>query len=147
MPSPAPMQPPGPRLLLVDDDPTMLMIIGRLVQDKAPTCVLTEASSGEQAVVLLRRQPFDVVLSDYRMDATNGIDVLACAHEVQPEATRILMSGFGDPAMVRDARQRAAIHEFVEKPVSVEDLEASVEAQVIVPHLLRTPTRLREAVG
>lgn len=127
--------PGGRRLLLVDDDPTMLMVVRRLVQDKAPGCVVTEAVSGEQAIDLLRRQDFDVVLSDYRMAAATGIDVLEQARALRPGARRILMSGFGDPAVVREARRRAEIHDFVEKPVSIDDLEAGLEAQVVLPHL------------
>lgn len=140
MTSERPSAPLRRRVLLVDDDPTMLLITRRLLEDAAPHADVTEARSGEEGMGLLRERDFDVVVSDYRMALANGVDVLALALARRPQAIRLLMSGYGDPAMVREARKRAQIHGFLEKPIAVDDLEAVLRAQLVTPYLLAKVT-------
>lgn len=128
-----------PRILLVDDDPAMLLLVGRFLQEQVPGSTLLKAPSGEDGLRMLKDQPVDLVLSDYRMGLVNGTDVLAFALQHQPTAIRVLMSGYGDPKMIAAARQRAQIHEFVEKPVAIDELEANLQAQVVDRHLVGRP--------
>lgn len=108
----------APRVLLVDDDPATRLIVRRALARDGKAQV-DEAASGEEAIERLERDAFDCIVSDYRMGATTGIDVLAFAKGKQPQARRVLMSGFADPSLVERARREAAIHQFVEKPMGV----------------------------
>ncbi len=79
------------RVLVVDDDPSILRVLGALI----PTCgsVVDLASDGTQAIGLLEERSYDLVISDLRMGAVDGLQVLAAAKNLHPRATRLLMSG------------------------------------------------------
>lgn len=124
------------RLLLVDDDESTRLICRRLLKRLAPETELevVEATNGEEAIAALEAGRFDAVLSDYRMGVVTGIDVLDHARKRQPEALRVLMSGFADPAIVDGARRRAGIHDFIEKPMSNQEFQGLLERH-LVSHL------------
>lgn len=114
------------RLLVVDDDPAMLFAVRRCLRRHRPDVVVAEVASGEEAMPLLDRETFDCVLSDFRLGAVTGTDVLAYVRERQPSATRILMCGALDPAIVAEAQARAAVHACIEKPMGLEELETTI---------------------
>ena len=70
---------PRHRVLLVDDDPTMLRLMSKLlsIDMEVVTC-----TSPLQALRVLEQRPFDVVCSDYRMPGMNGVDMLRAAAQV-----------------------------------------------------------------
>ncbi len=61
-----------PRLLLCDDEPVLLMVIGDLL---GQTYAVTRVESGHGAITLLEHTEFDVMVLDWRMDDGNGADV------------------------------------------------------------------------
>ncbi|HLE96148.1 MAG TPA: response regulator [Candidatus Thermoplasmatota archaeon] len=107
-------------ILVVDDDAAVRFVCRRVLLRAAGEgrVEVFEAKDGEEAVRMLAARGFDVVLADYRMGATTGIDVLVEALRRHPAAARLLMSGHADPGIVEAARERARIHDFVEKPMS-----------------------------
>ncbi|MFA5861674.1 MAG: response regulator [Candidatus Thermoplasmatota archaeon] len=129
------------RLLIVDDDEAMRMACRRVFERSPPPrgIAISEADSGEQAIEMLRADPFDCVLSDYRMGALTGIEVLAFAMKNRPKAVRIMMSGFGSPDLVMAATLQARIHEFIEKPMTSQELEAVLKESVLERYLKLIP--------
>lgn len=125
------------RLLLVDDDETMRMVCRRFFERSPPArgIVVSEAESGEQAIDMLRDNEYDCVLSDYRMGAVTGLDVLAFALSHRPKAVRIMMSGFGSPDLVSTANVKARIHDFIEKPMTNRELETALRDVVLERYL------------
>ena len=118
------------RLLVVDDDPTILLTVRRLLRRLAPAATIVQVPSGEAALEALERENWSLVLSDYRMGFVTGTDVLEQARRRQPGSVRVLMSGFGDPRMLAEARERAAIHQFVEKPIQRAEFERELESKL-----------------
>lgn len=118
-----------PRVLLVDDDPATRMIVRRALTREGGANV-EEAASGEEAIERLQRERYDCIVTDYRMGAKSGLDVLAFAKGEQPGARRVLMSGFADPRLLERAREEAAIHVFVEKPMGVGEFANDIRRAV-----------------
>lgn len=81
-------------LLLVDDDPYILEGIGSGLEVNGFT--VTRASSGEEAVDLLKTMDFNLVITDMVMETTNGIQVLKKAKDLNPEIQVIILTGYGD---------------------------------------------------
>ena len=125
----------GPSILFVDDDPAMLLLADRIFAEKAPHCRVHKAAEARQAIAHIEKQPVDVVLCDHRLERADGIDVLATALRRQPEAVRILMSGFCVPTLLEEARNRAQIHDLIEKPISFQALEAVLTERVVRTYL------------
>lgn len=122
------------RFLIVDDEEHTRILCRRFLtrhEALAGALEVHEAATGEEALSLLATRPFDVVISDYRMGAVSGIDVLAETLRRQPGAIRALMSGFADESVLQGAKARARIHEFIEKPMTVGEFEQALQRALI----------------
>lgn len=100
---------------------------------------ITEAENGERAIEILAEREFDCILSDYRMGAVTGIEVLAYAMLNRPKAIRILMTGFDTADLTIDATRRAVIHEVFEKPMTSRELGEVLNARVLERYLKVRP--------
>lgn len=121
------------RLLVVDDEDHTRMMLRRFFV-KHWCLDVTIVASGEEAIAVLSRERFDGILTDYRMGGLSGIDVLAYARAEQPDAVRVLMSGFADPGIVQGAKARAAIHTFIEKPLRSAQFEEELRRAMLDPY-------------
>src|SRR6266571_430403 len=83
--------PAVPRVLVVDEEPVMLTIRGILELDGY---AVTAIGSGERALELLGTQPFDVLLTDLRLDGMEGIDLLREARHHSPDIVTIMLTGY-----------------------------------------------------
>lgn len=85
----------SPRLLLADDEPVLLMVIG----DFLAQCgfAVTRVESGHAAVVLLHHEDFDAIVCDWQMDDGNGADLYRWIAEQKPDlAERIVFLSDGE---------------------------------------------------
>lgn len=113
------------RVLVVEDDPSQLEAMTLLVQE------LGGAAQGVRAVdeaeLLLSRQPFDVVLVDYNLGGSTGMDLIArCRHlpGIKREATRFHLVTAHSSEAVRRSAQAAGFVGFHHKPISLPALYA-----------------------
>ncbi|MBW3583613.1 MAG: response regulator [Euryarchaeota archaeon] len=125
------------RVLIVDDDEAMRFMCRTVLEDAAGIGMvdISEATGGEEAVAMLRRGPFDLILCDQRMSGMSGIEVLALCRTRYPDMIRIMMTGFGDPSLQHEAREKAAVHGFIEKPMDFDLLERALIEVVVDPYL------------
>lgn len=103
------------RVLVVDDDLTMLAVCRAALRDLVPDARIDTARSGEEALLRLRNGPFDLVLADQHMSRATGIDVLETARKESPQALRVLMTGDPHLEMAQEALDRARIHAYIVK--------------------------------
>jgi C4-dicarboxylate-specific signal transduction histidine kinase len=101
------------RILVVDDEPDILEYFKKVLSDRFDVAV---ANGGAEALALLKKGRFDVVLTDVRMPGTDGLRVLESAKELSPHSEVLLMSGYSDLNVVIDALNEGAFA-FVTKPV------------------------------
>lgn len=103
-----------PRLMCVDDEPSILQALERLFKDSFDVSVSTSAV---EALTKLRANPeCAVVLSDFRMPDMNGVDFLREVRSFMPYASRAIISGQIDLAQISDAINQRDIHKFFLKP-------------------------------
>jgi YesN/AraC family two-component response regulator len=108
---------PTIRILVVDDEEEIRAALKRLLARLPyPGLTVDEAASGEDAITLLRRNAYRLILSDYRMGRVTGVDVLEIARLEQPHAARVLMTGYEDMEIAREAVNRARIEGLLRKP-------------------------------
>src|ERR1700733_5469234 len=81
------------RLLLVDDDPDDLELCIRELRKSGLAFVAAIATTREEFVRMLREQPVDIVLADYRMKNWTGIDALELVKNACPSVPLVLVSG------------------------------------------------------
>jgi DNA-binding NtrC family response regulator len=104
-----------PTVLIVDDEEMVLTSIRTLLLLEGDYEVQS-LSSPHEAVKILRTQTVDVTVSDYLMPGMTGIQLLAQAKELQPEATRVLLTGHADKASAIQAINEVGLFQYLEKP-------------------------------
>jgi response regulator RpfG family c-di-GMP phosphodiesterase len=102
------------KILIVDDEPNVLKALTRLLKQYEPVTAI----SGEEALLLAEEHKFDLVISDYRMPGINGIDFLILFKRMQPDAIRIVLTGFADLEGAQHAINEAEVFRFINKPWS-----------------------------
>lgn len=114
-----------PLVLCVDDELSILKSLQRLLSSKA--IQLLQASSAEQALVLLKQHRVHLIICDMRMPHMSGAEFLAQAAVLQPDCYRILLTGYADLASTVDAINLGRIHRYVQKPWQNADLLQQVD--------------------
>ncbi len=128
------------RILVVDDEPSVLeTIIAILRQEGYETA---EASSTEAALELLRREPFDVVLTDLRMEGQSGLNLVAEIQRNWADTTAIVLTGYASLESAIEAL-RGGAYDYLVKPCHVDELKSTVARAVERGMLARA---LRERV-
>ena len=106
---------PHPRILLVDDEPSVLSALQRLFR-RAGYRVTTCGSGREGLAVCESEGPFQLVISDYRMPEMNGVEFLGAVRSRWPDTMRIVLSGFADTGAIISATNEGNIYKFISKP-------------------------------
>jgi signal transduction histidine kinase/DNA-binding response OmpR family regulator len=131
-----------PRILVVDDDPHVartLVDLLALHEYKAE-----RAESGEKALELLVREPFDLVLLDVRLPGMNGFATcLRIRERIGPSLPVIILTALGDPASVREGYDAGA-DDFLTKPVDTPAMLYKVRAFLRMKSLHDETVRNRE---
>lgn len=110
-------------LLVVDDDADVLATLTRSFRKGYKTL---SANGGEAALNILNSQPVDLIICDQRMPNVGGVEVLTHAFNVQPEAVRILLTGYTDVDSLLACVNDAHIYKYVTKPWIPDDLNFTV---------------------
>jgi CheY-like chemotaxis protein len=116
------------RILVVDDE----ALVALTLQDGLSKLLggeVTAATSGEQALQLIRQQPFDLLITDYRMPNMNGITLVERAHEMYPGLLSVMITA--DPSdELRDQATHGSIQCILHKPITLTELRSVIEALV-----------------
>jgi two-component system response regulator HydG len=120
---PAPPVPPA-RLLLVDDDEAACRLLAEVLEREAYR-VVTALSADEALAALDQPVPFDAILTDLRMPAKSGLDLLRIVRERDPGALVLVLTAFGDAAAAGDAI-RAGAYDFISKPYDIAALRETL---------------------
>jgi len=133
-------------ILLVDDEPGIRKVVGITLRDFG--YAVLEASNGEDALELFRRERPTLVLTDIRMPGMDGISVLRSIKAERPETEVILITGHGDmDAAVEGLRYDAC--DFITKPVGADVLEIALkraEEKVMLRQHMREYTENLESL-
>jgi DNA-binding NtrC family response regulator len=108
------------RILTIDDERTLRESCKMFLESEGYR--VETASRGSEALDILRRRPFDIVLIDLNMSEVNGMQLLAACLERNPEAVAIIMTG---NASVQSsiAALRAGAWDYLPKPFSATHLQ------------------------
>ncbi len=114
----------GVKILVVDDEDYMREIVsGALVRSGFD---VAEASDGGTAVEMIRRFPYEVVVTDLRLPGVPGEAVMQEALSIYPDTIVIIMTGFGNIQTAVEAIRNGA-YDFVPKPFQLDELVMRVQ--------------------
>ena len=112
-----------PKILYVDDEENNLFVFKSSFRRYYD---VTTASSGHEALQLLKEQAVDVVISDQRMPELSGVEFLKNIPD-ELESVRMIMTGYSDIEAVIDAINSGTIHKYIKKPWQKEDLKRTID--------------------
>jgi len=133
-------------ILLVDDEPDLLSGLKRSFVKRLPDVNVLTASSGNEAIEILKQQEVALVLMDIMMGEMDGLEVLDRIHSTSPEQTVILMTGYGTIELAVDAIRRGA-WDFVTKPLELDNLTRILQKGLERSRLLDENKQLRNKIN
>jgi DNA-binding NtrC family response regulator len=134
----------GPRLLVVEDDPELRQLLVQTLARQA--YAVASAADGEEALVVLAAQEFDLVLLDLRLPRRDGIQVLEAMRADGHDGEVIVVTGHADVATAIGAVRLHAF-DYITKPFQLADLLNSVARAAEHRRLRRENRSLRQAVA
>src|ERR687892_2078 len=114
---------PETRVLVVDDERSMRELLAITLRQAGYTVTL--ADGGEAAIEHLQREPFDLVVTDLRMQATDGMAVLRAATEHAPETVVVVVTAYASTETAVEAMKLGA-YDYVTKPFKLDELKVTV---------------------
>jgi DNA-binding NtrC family response regulator len=132
------------RLLIVDDEKIALRNLEHVLTKEGYE--VTATLSGSQALSLLDSQPFDVVLTDLKMDKVDGMQVLRRCKAQHPDIEVIMITGFATLESAVAAMKEGAFH-YVAKPFRLDEVRKTVAEAVEKIGLKRENQALREQLS
>ena len=108
------------RVLVVDDNAPILRLLVATVTETG--CVVSQASTAEQALNLMSDQPFDLIISDIRMPGLSGLDLLRAVKGKQPGTPVVLITGAPSVSSAIFGLRHGA-YDYLPKPFAARDID------------------------
>ena len=124
------------RILIVDDETTLVFFLKQGLQESGILCLVDNASSGEEALTRLTYNRYDILITDLKMPGINGFTLLEVARSLHPNIGVILMTAFGSPEVQAEAN-RLKVDGYLTKPFPTAHLQDIVKNILAIN---RTPT-------
>ena len=81
------------RILIVDDEKDMLLLLRRIITEESDHMVVTE-SDPQKALALFTEGHFDMVISDLKMPKMDGVRLLEALKEIRPDVSVVIMTAY-----------------------------------------------------
>jgi putative nucleotidyltransferase with HDIG domain len=131
-------------ILFVDDEPKILEGIGRMLRGIRFECDISFAVGGQEALEILSREPFDLVVSDMRMPRMSGLELLSQVKASYPDVIRFILSGDAD--IPQTMYSVGLAHQYISKPCDA-DLLRSAILRSLELRMLLTNNAVKNAVS
>jgi two-component system response regulator PilR (NtrC family) len=112
------------RILIVDDEMKMTHLVSGELEDGGYHTDI--ANSGEQALVRLNKNSYDIVVTDLRMDPPDGMALLKAIKKDFPHTEVIIMTAYASASSAVEA-MKAGAYDYIIKPFSLDELKLKIE--------------------
>ncbi|BBO93241.1 endopeptidase La [Desulfosarcina ovata] len=124
-------------MLVVDDEKTTRMNLMHVLTKEG--YAVETAADGLEAIRLLEKQAFDIVITDLKMEQADGMQVLETAKQKNPDTEVIIITGYATVATAVSAMQKGSYH-FLAKPLKLDEIRTTV-AKALRPKQTRLDHR------
>jgi DNA-binding NtrC family response regulator len=124
------------RVLIVDDEEMILTSLSSFLELETDYEVVT-FSSVKEALNFVKDNNIDLVISDYLMPEMDGITFLSKVKEIDPQATRIILTGYADKENAIKAINDVGLFQYIEKPWNNDDLKIVIRNGLEKQKLMR----------
>jgi DNA-binding NtrC family response regulator len=116
------------RILIVDDEKDMLVLLKRIITEKTKYIVETEYDPLKVAE-LLKKQQFDIIITDLKMPKMDGIAILDMAKNIQPSAVVVIMTAYATIETAIEAIRKGAF-DYISKPFRKERILMTIDKAI-----------------
>ncbi len=131
------------RVLVVDDEGAIRYSVSKTLQRIGYQ--VDEASSGEEALDMIGKSEYEVILTDIRMPGLTGVELLKRIKDISPDGIVILMTGYASLGTAVESLRLGA-HDYLIKPSSSQDIRQSVARGVERARNLKRRRALLDAI-
>ncbi|MBN1104428.1 MAG: sigma-54-dependent Fis family transcriptional regulator [Deltaproteobacteria bacterium] len=135
---------PG-RILIVDDERDMLVLLQRILTEETEHEVTTEANP-HRALGLFKEHPFDLVITDLKMPKMDGIQLLEGVRKVHPDVSVVILTAYATIETAVEAIQKGA-YDYLMKPFRRERILLTVNKAMQWQEMVRENLSLRQALA
>lgn len=112
------------RILVVDDEDALRTVLSAELEGEG--YIVQMAGDGDEAIKILEKNSFDLILLDIKMPTVDGFEVLKFVKQHSPATKVIMLTGFADLKNAIESKKLGA-EDFVSKPYDLVDLLTTVE--------------------
>jgi two-component system response regulator PilR (NtrC family) len=133
-----------PRILVVDDEPSMRELLAIVLRREGYEVLLAE--NGRVAIHLLEREPVDLLISDIKMPDLSGVDVLRAAKKIDQDILGIMITAFASTDTAVEAMRLGAC-DYLSKPFDIDLLKMKVREKIENRQLRQENLLLKRTLG
>ncbi|TDI79046.1 MAG: response regulator [Caldithrix sp.] len=138
------------RVLILDDEEMVLTSIRSFLELETDYEIVTFTSASE-ALEYTKKNKINLVVSDYLMPDMDGISFLAKMKEIDPNATRIILTGYADKENAIKAINDVGLFQYIEKPWDNDNLKLvirnGIDKQKLLSELESKVGEIKKAYG
>ena len=115
------------KILIADDDPTILSLLNKILASKNHEVKLAE--NGKAAEKLLKTESFDLLISDIKMAPGDGMELLRKTRVMRPHVGVIMLTAYATVTTAVEAMKEGAF-DYIPKPFKIDELLATVDRAI-----------------
>jgi two-component system, NtrC family, response regulator HydG len=112
-----------PRILVADDEAIALHNLMHVLKKEGYSVLGTQ--NGAEAMKLLEKEPFDLILTDLKMEQVDGMQILTRSRELNPDTEVIMITGYATVESAIEAMKLGAYH-YIAKPFKLDEVRKVV---------------------
>ncbi len=132
------------RILVVDDEKDMLMLLDRIISEDTHYETVTE-NNPKKALEIFKKEDFDLVMTDLKMPGMSGINLMEKIREIRSDVSVIILTAFATIETAVEATQKGAV-DYLTKPFRRERLLVTLDKAMKWQHVIRENKRLHCAL-
>ncbi|MCS6858953.1 MAG: sigma-54 dependent transcriptional regulator [Abditibacteriales bacterium] len=121
------MTSPKDTLLIVDDNPSDLSVTAAIFEEQGFR--VRTAPNGQSALLLLKSQPVNVLITDLKMPGMDGLSLLRACRQIRPDLEAVILTAHSTPTTAFQAAKLGACH-YIEKPYDIKELTSAVQEAI-----------------
>ena len=128
------------KILIVEDEASIRRVLGSILSEEDKSYQVEEAINGQEAMDMIQKTDYDLVLCDIKMPKKDGLEVLLEAKALKPALRMVMISGHGDLETAVQAMKMGAF-DYIAKPPDLNRLLTTVRNALTTPSVEEKPQK------
>jgi len=132
------------KILIVDDEPDMLKLLSMIIREKSPYEVTT-TNNPVEAIELVKKGGFDLVISDLKMPGLDGIEIIEAVKRLDEDTPVVIITAYGTVESASEAMLKGGF-DFITKPFRKEQILFTIDKALKWLKLQKENKALKEQI-